>query len=102
MKLITAIVNRKDSAGVCEVLAEKKVAFTKMASIGGFLKAGNITLLIGVDEKKVYDVIELIRKNCRTRKVAAPESVTAENDAAEVTVGGAIVFVTDVERFEKM
>ncbi len=107
MKMITAIVNRKDAGEVCDALAEEKFAFTKMATTGGFLKAGNVTLLIGTEDDKVDAAIELIRKHCAKRMEPMPSVVSAGVPAfgyykTEILVGGATVFVTNVERYEKM
>ena len=107
MKLITAIVHKKDVNDVSEALTENGFEFTKMSTSGGFLRSGNVTLMIGTEDEKVDSALHLIRKNCsrRTEKVSA---VTASPMPAalaymtEVTVGGAIVFVMDVVRFEKM
>ena len=107
MKLITAIVHKKDVNDVCEVLTENGFEFTKMSTSGGFLKSGNVTLLIGTEDDQVDSVLHLIRKNCsrRTEKVVPLSGSPVPSTLAymtEVTVGGAIVFVTDVVRFEKM
>ena len=107
MKMITAIVNKRDASEVCDALTEEKVLFTKMSTTGGFLKDGNATLLIGTEDEKVDDVLAIIRKNCSKRTQVVPSVVAAPLPTAfsymtEVTVGGAIVFVTDVVRFEKM
>mgnify|MGYP000103611176 FL=1 len=63
MKMITAIVNKKDAGSVCDALMQEGFFFTKMATTGGFLKAGNTTLLIGTEDDKVKAAIEIIRKN---------------------------------------
>ncbi len=107
MKMITAIVNKKDVNGVGEALSEAGFEFTRMATAGGFLRSGNVTLLIGTDDEKVDDALALIRKNCSKRTEVVPSVIASPLPAAfsymtEVTVGGAIVFVTDVVRFEKM
>lgn len=107
MKMITAIVNKRDAGEVCDVLAENKITFTKMATTGGFLKDGNVTLLIGTENEKVDLVMELIRKHCAKRMEVVPSVVSANMPTfgyykTEVPVGGATVFVSDVERFEKM
>ncbi|MBQ8685993.1 MAG: cyclic-di-AMP receptor [Clostridia bacterium] len=107
MKMITAIVNKKDAAEVCDALAEERFSFTKMATTGGFLKSGNVTLLMGVEDEKVEAAIEIIRKHCAQRMEPMPSVVGAGVPAfsyykAEVLVGGATVFVSPVERFEKM
>jgi len=107
MKMITAIVNKKDAGEVCDALKDEKFTFTKMATTGGFLKAGNVTLLIGVDDDRVDVAIEIIRKHCAQRMEPMPSVVNAGVPAfsyyqTEVLVGGATVFVSPVERFEKM
>ena len=105
--MITAIVNKKDAGEVCDALKDEKFTFTKMATTGGFLKAGNVTLLMGVDDDRVDVAIEIIRKHCAQRMEPMPSVVNAGVPAfsyyqTEVLVGGATVFVRPVERFEKM
>lgn len=107
MKMITAIVNRKDAGEVCDALAEEKITFTKMATTGGFLKAGNVTLLIGVEDDQVEGVLAIIRKHCAKRMEPMPSVVNAGVPTfgyykTEVLVGGATVFVSPIERVEKM
>ena len=109
MKMITAIVNKKDAPRVCDALTEKGVEFTKLATTGGFLRAGNTTLLIGIEDERFDATLEIIRKNCarRMEKVPTPPAaempITLHNPhVAEVLVGGAIVFVNEVSYFEKM
>ena len=104
MKLITAIINRKDVGEVCTSLTEAGYYFTKMMSSGGFLTSGNTTLIIGTEKDKVKDVMEIIRSHCskRTEEVATNLQYHIAAYPAQVTVGGATVFVTDVEEFEKM
>lgn len=106
MKLITAIVNRRDANKVCDALTKNRFPFTKMATMGGFLKAGNVTLFIGTEDSNVEKVIALIRKNSarRMESVKDPDMLqyTPTPEAGAVIVGGATVFVTNVERFEKM
>lgn len=106
MKLVTAIINKKDASCVCDSLTEAGFFFTKLATSGGFLKEGNLTLLIGVDDEKVHDVLEVIRLHCCKRTESAP--IASGTDAGilnysspQVVVGGATVFVTNVEQFEK-
>lgn len=107
MKMITAIVNKKDANEVCDALADAKFSFTRMATTGGFLRAGNMTLIIGTDDERVEEAIGLIRKHCAQRMEPMPSVVSAGVPAfgyykAEVLVGGATIFVSPVERFEKM
>ena len=106
MKMITAIISKKDSDEVCRALSEGGYYFTKMASSGGFLSWGNTTLIIGTEADRVKPAIEIIRSNCSKRVENIPStmqlpahSVTANT---EVVVGGATIFVTEVEEFEKI
>ena len=107
MKMVTAIVNKKDAGTVCDALSKSKFVFTKMATTGGFLKSGNVTLLIGTDDEKVDEVIAIIRKHCAQRMESVASVINSNLVAygyykTEVPVGGATVFVSPVERFEKM
>ena len=52
MKLVMAIMSKNDSSVVMDALTEENFQVTKMASTGGFLKSGNTTLLIGVEDNK--------------------------------------------------
>ena len=107
MKLIFAIVNKDDSNAVSSALTHAGFAVTKLATTGGFLMAGNVTLLIGLEDDKVDACIGVIADHCRQRTEVVPNNVgygIAVETAypMEVTVGGATVFVTNVERFEKL
>lgn len=108
MKLIITIINTSDAAVLSTALTEAKFGVTKLATTGGFLKQGNTTLLMGVDDERVDEALSLVKKYSGVRTemqpipgVSAYPSVMAPA-AIETTVGGAIVFVTDVERFEKL
>ncbi len=107
MKLIYAVVNNDDSHSVSTELTKNGFYATKLASTGGFLMAGNTTFLICVDDPRVDEVIEIIRNCSRKRKQFMPSAAVGRSEITgtfpiEVTVGGATVFVTDIERFEKL
>lgn len=103
MKMITAIVNKKDSGEVCKALTDSGFFYTKVASSGGFLRAGNVTLFIGTDDESTESALAVIRMHCSKRIEHIPQSVLhgAQPQMTEVLVGGATVFVTEVLRFEK-
>ncbi len=104
MKLIFAIINDDDFKGVSEALIKAEIQSTRLSSTGSFLKAGNSTLLICVQDEKLDECIELIHKHARKRKQLIPSSSLRGTFAAspvEINIGGATVFVTDVDRFEK-
>lgn len=104
MKLIFAIINDEDVRAVSEALIENELTSTRLSSTGSFLKAGNTTLLICLEDEKVDTAIELIKSHCKRRKQLLPSSHIGgafSTYPVEITLGGATVFVTDVERFEK-
>jgi len=109
MKLVFAIVNNEDGNKVMKELNKSRFFVTKLCSTGGFLKSGNTTLLVGVDEDKVDQVIEIIKRKSKSRKQIVNSPITPidvgsmfVNNAIEVVVGGATIFILDVERFEKV
>lgn len=106
MKMITAIISKKDTDEVCRALTEAGYYFTRMASSGGFLSWGNTTLLIGTGGDGVKPAIEVIRTHCSKRvenvQASMPLPSHSATVPAEVVVGGATIFVTEVEQFEKI
>lgn len=110
MKLIIGIVQDEDSQALIEDLNENDFRVTKLATTGGFLRAGNTTLLIGVKDCDVDKVLELIEANGKAREIttsfvagtmsAMPE-VGYMPYPVNIHVGGAIVFILDVEDFHK-
>ena len=105
MKLICVIVRNIDSGDVTAALNKEGYYVTKLASTGGFLREGNTTLMIGTDEEKVDDVINIVKKVCGPRKQIIANPVgTGEYTSMNVVVniGGATIFVMDVDRFEKI
>lgn len=65
MKLITAVIGKKDLNPVCDALREAGYSFTKIPTSGGFLRNSNMTLLIGVEDDKLAHAVELINQNCK-------------------------------------
>ncbi len=106
MKLIFAIVNKDDSGSVSSALTREGFSVTKLATTGGFLMSGNTTFLVGTDDSRVDEVISIIEKHSKKRTQMVPSSTYGASTYAsfpvEVTVGGATVFVTDIERYEKI
>lgn len=105
MKMVFAIISSDDSNQLTNTLNQKGFSVTRLATSGGFLRAGNTTLMVGVDNENVQSVINIISEQCQTRtSIAAPGiQVSGFNDyPVEVETGGATIFVIDVERFEKI
>lgn len=66
MKLILAIIEDELAFGVAKALSERAIRSTKLSSSGGFLKKGNTTLLIGVEDHRVEETVAEIRRVCAT------------------------------------
>jgi uncharacterized protein YaaQ len=109
MKLVIAIVQDDDASDLIEVITDKGFRVTKLATTGGFLKSGNTTLLIGVEKEKVDEVLAIIEEVCKSRKqiITSPSPVAGSTGVyvpfpIEVDVGGANVFVVDVDKYIKV
>ena len=109
MKLIIAIVQDEDASRLVSNLMNEGYGVTKLATTGGFLRAGNTTLLVGVDDDKFDGAMAVIEKVCKSRKqIATSPSPVAGTTGVyvpypiEVMVGGATIFVLNVEQFIKM
>ncbi|GIP41382.1 hypothetical protein J31TS4_46620 [Paenibacillus sp. J31TS4] len=107
MKLVIAVVQDKDSNRLSNALIQEGFRATKLASTGGFLKAGNTTFMIGIEDERIPDVMKVIKNNCKIREqlVTPVSPMGGSTDSyipfpVEVQVGGAAVFVVPVERFE--
>lgn len=108
MKLVVTVVHDRDKHKILESLRGAGFKFTQVASTGGFLREGNVTLLIGTEDNEVDALLSIIGDRCRTREqfvnLLPPD--TGQVGAfipspVKVLVGGAIAFVLDVERFER-
>ena len=108
MKLILAIVQREDAIILTDALMEAEFYVTKLSSTGGFLKMNNTTLMIGTDDCNVEKALEIIKNTSKSREqfVASPMPVGSmdlglSTMPIKVRLGGATVFIPDVDRFEK-
>lgn len=109
MKLVLAVIQDADANSLVRVLSENAFEVTKLASTGGFLREGNTTLMIGVNDERLPDLKRLVKQTCRTRtRLVAPSVPMGEQneglvtDPVEVPVGGAVMFVMDVQEFVKV
>lgn len=109
MKLVLAVVQDDDVDELVERLVKDKFSSTKLASTGGFLREGNTTLIIGVEKDRVELVISIIKDICKSRKQTFTTPIPPTGSAGvfipypiDVMVGGATIFVVDIDRFEKV
>ncbi len=106
MKMVMAIVQADDVVAITETLVNAGYRVTRMATTGGWLHRENATLLLGVEDNMVNHVLRLLQHavSHRTSYVAVPTespSPQQEGETMEVQIGGATVFVLDIERFEQ-
>ena len=106
MKLVIAIVQDEDSSRLISNLMSEGYSVTKLATTGGFLRSGNTTLLLGIDDEKFDNAMKIIERVCKSRKQIAtsPSPISGSTGVyvpypVEVMVGGATVFVLNVEQF---
>lgn len=92
MKLIIAIIEKEYVSDVIEGLMKEKIRATRLASTGGFLKSGNTTLLMGVEEEDKDKAVAIIEKNCGHKHVVSEEK-------GDVEVGGATLFILDMDKY---
>ena len=110
MKLVVAIVQEDDAELLVEALVAARLRATRIASSGGFLRTGSVTILAGVEERQVPLVLDLLNEHCRRRSSTLPpvlrgvpdEWAMPDTELVAVEVGGAVVFVLDVVRFEQL
>ncbi len=109
MKLVIAIVNDEDALDLLDELTDKEFRVTKLASTGGFLRSGNTTMMIGVEDERVANVLAIIEETCKTRHqiVSNPSPLSTTTGVyvpypVDIEVGGATIFVVNVENFVRV
>ncbi|MGM9907975.1 cyclic-di-AMP receptor [Limosilactobacillus sp.] len=106
MKMIVAIVQAKDSSRLRKAFTAENIQVTQLSTTGGFLREGNSTFLIGIQDERVQDVLDVIKKNAKSREqyITSQMHMDVEGGSAfpvNVKVGGATVFVLPVDDFIK-
>lgn len=91
MKLIIAVVQNQDADDVVDSLVQAEYRATRFASTGGFLRRGNTTIMIGVQDNQVDHVMEVLRGAVHASGDSLPEGQSA-----------ATVFVLDLEEYQRL
>lgn len=108
MKLVIGIINNDDANDLLTEITKASFQATKLSTSGGFLKMGNVTVLVGVEDDKVDEVVEIFKTCCsrRTQMIPTPPPYLGEGFVSaapvEVTIGGATLFVIDVDKMIKL
>ena len=109
VKLVVAVVHNEDAKALIDALLKSEYRATWLHSSGGFLKQANATVLVGAEEAQVEEILGIVRANCHSRtQTMSPIPPIMEPGEfflpypIEVEVGGAVVFVLPVDRFERI
>lgn len=108
LKLVVIIASDVDADRLIKRLVQRGYPATKIGGVGGFLRRGNATILSGVPASEVDSVVDVVQAECHARQEFVPVQTlpflgdgAAFADPLEVRVGGAVLFVLNVDRFEK-
>ena len=102
-KMVLAVLSGSDSAEVVHALNDHGFYATMLASTGGFLQKKSVTLMIGLPAARLDEALALLKQHAGERMETTFLSAMAGMPAMPVKVqtGGIVVFVMNVERFEK-
>lgn len=98
VKLVVAILHHDDAGPVLDALLQREFRSTRVDSSGGFLRKKNATLMIGVEESDVDEVISIVRSRTKAR------SEVPADDAGrrKANMRQAVVFVIDLAGFSRV
>ena len=112
MKMVWAILRKEDEETTTHALNDDGFVVTNLATTGAFLRKKNVTLLIGTEDEKVEKVIDILRSHAGKRNkviytsspVASGLVYTGAQSMVPIneTIGGATIFVMDVDRYCKI
>ena len=109
MKLMLVIVQSEDASDLLDQLTRREYRATRINTAGGFLKSGNVTIFLGVEDDQIVDVCEIIQQNCRTRSqlvTSIPSTLGPDAlllvEPVEVEIGGATIFVLEVDEYVRL
>ncbi len=109
MKMIVAVITPEDAKTLLDRLTRRGYAATAINSTGGYGHSSNTTVFCGVEDDNVDEVLTILRESCpsRTQYVTPLPPVMEPGEVhiptpVEKYMGGATIFVLDVERFEQI
>lgn len=108
MKLILAVIQNEDQDALTDVMESEGISMTRIGSSGGFLRTSNVTLMTAVEDKQLQHVLDLFGKHCKRRtkqqhsRVPTMEARERFLGAMPVQIGGAAVFILNLEKMEKI
>jgi uncharacterized protein YaaQ len=109
MKAVIAVVQGQDTGRVSQAFRQNSIPFTTLDSTGGFLREKNCTFMVGVPDEQLEKVLDVLAANSHTRSEYVSSYPSAFDPAEfymprpiEVQVGGATVWVLNVEHYEPL
>ena len=108
MKLLLVVVQDADVNILMDDLVQNNFGVTKLSSTGGFLKSGNTTIFTGVEDERLDEIFKIIEANCKRRRTTTAiinpgmQAAMFQTLPVEIEVGGATVFVLNVDQFIKL
>jgi len=109
VKMIIAVIQDNDKENLLRKLVDNGFQATKLASTGGFLREGNCTFLIGVEKEKVNVVLDIIKEICKKREKFLPYPIHSDNYGGfaisysqPILIGGAVIFLMDIDQYIKI
>ena len=106
MKMVMAIVQADDAVAIMDALVTAGYRVTQIATTGDWLRRENATLLMGLEDRQVNHALRVLQQTGRHRTsyISMPTEMPSpqEGQLIEVEIGGATVFVLNVERFEHL
>ena len=104
MKMVMAVVSRDEAECVLQDLVEAGHTATFAESRGGMLRQAQQMLFIAVEDKDLEEVLAIIRGGCHSQVLVEctepSEPLSLGPAPVGARVGGAVVFVWDLEHFE--
>lgn len=105
-KLLVAVVHDEDAGRLMTALRDGGLRVTRLRSTGGFLRASNSTLLLGLEDDQVTGAMAVIEQNCRPRSQQVRMELIGGMDTGwlptEVVQGGATVFVVPLDEIRRI
>lgn len=109
MKLVYAIIRNENEDDVTAALMQDRFVVTRLSTTGGFLRKGNTTLMIALEDSDVERCIELIKTQCGRRQqitvnmpyLSGSSLMNYSSMPTNVEIGGATIMIVPLERFEK-
>jgi CPA1 family monovalent cation:H+ antiporter len=104
-KLMAAVIQEQDLENAISALTKLGLSITNLPSVGGFLGRINVTLIIGFSDGQEESVVRALSQACRRRvEYIAPPiegSPIPLPAPTHINVGGATIFMLEVERYEE-